>query len=170
MKVMGINRKSKDKIPTNLDWHGTTDEIDKLLKESDYVVLACDLNETTQNLINEKTLNKMKKTSFLINIARGNVCNEADLFKYLKDKKIAGAAIDTWWVYPYTNKENKNPMPSNLPFHELSNVIMSPHNSSNSLESDIRRGEFMSKNFLAFKNNREVPGFVFYGTGDKVEV
>ena len=170
MKVMGINRKSKDKMPTNLDWHGTTDEIDKLLKESDYVVLACDLNETTQNLINKKTLNKMKKTSFLINIARGNVCNEADLFKYLKDKKIAGAAIDTWWVYPYTNKENKNPMPSNLPFHELSNVIMSPHNSSNSLESDIRRGEFMSKNFLAFKNNREVPGFVFYGTGDKVEV
>ena len=85
MKVMGINRKSKDKIPTNLDWHGSTDEIDKLLKESDYVVLACDLNETTQNLINEKTLNKMKKTSFLINIARGNVCNEADLFKYLKD-------------------------------------------------------------------------------------
>ena len=61
-------------------------------------------------------------------------------------------------------------MHSNLPFHELSNVIMSPHNSSNSLESDIRRGEFMSKNFLAFKNNREVPGFVFYGTGDKVEV
>ena len=112
----------------------------------------------------------MKKTSFLINIARGNVCNEDDLFNCLKNKKIAGAAIDTWWLYPYSDKENKNPMPSNLPFHELTNLIMSPHNSSNSLESDIRRAEFMSKNFLAFKNNDEVPGFVFYGTGDKVEV
>ena len=112
----------------------------------------------------------MKKTSFLINIARGNVCNEDDLYNCLKNKKIAGAAIDTWWVYPYSDKENKNPMPSNLPFHKLTNLIMSPHNSSNSLESDIRRAEFMSKNFLAFKNNDEVPGFVFYGTGDKVEV
>ena len=170
MKVMGINRKIKKVLPQNLDWHGSTDEIDKLLSESDYVLLACDLNETTHNLINKETLGKMKKTSFLINIARGNVCNEDDLYNCLKNKKIAGAAIDTWWVYPYSDKENKNPMPSNLPFHELTNLIMSPHNSSNSLESDIRRAEFMSKNFLAFKNSDEVPGFVFYGTGDKVEV
>ena len=43
----------------------------------------------------------MKESAFLINIARGNVCNEEDLYKHLKDKKIAGAAIDTWWIYTY---------------------------------------------------------------------
>ena len=43
---MGINRKIKKVLPQNLDWHGSTKEIDKLLSESDYVLLACDLNET----------------------------------------------------------------------------------------------------------------------------
>ena len=167
MKVMGINRERKKVIPENLDWHGSVKEIDELLKLSDYIILSCDLNETTYNLINEKTLKKMKKTSFLINVARGGVCNEKDLFNYLKSKKIAGAALDTWWIYPYTNKKNEKPNPSNLPFNQLSNIIMTPHNSSNTIESDVRRAEYMSKNFIAFKNKDDVPGFVFYGSGIK---
>jgi lactate dehydrogenase-like 2-hydroxyacid dehydrogenase len=71
-----------------------------LLTKSDFLVLACDLNESTKNIINKKTLSKMKKDSFLINVARGDVCNEEDLFNCLKDKVISGAAIDTWWIYP----------------------------------------------------------------------
>ena len=47
---------------------------------------------------------------------------------------------------------------------------MSPHNSSHTLESDIRRAEYMSDNFKAFKKGLDVPGFVFYGTGTKQEV
>ena len=170
MKVLGINRQKKKILPPELDWHGTSEELDKLLIESDYILLACDLNDSTYNMINEEKLNKMKESAFLINIARGDVCNEEDLYKHLKGKKIAGAAIDTWWIYPYTDKKNKNPKPSNLPFHELDNLIMSPHNSSHTLESDIRRAEYMSDNFKAFKKGLDVPGFVFYGTGTKQEV
>ena len=77
---------------------------------------------------------------------------------------------DTEQLRRYTDKENKNPKPSNLPFHELDNLIMSPHNSSHTLESDIRRAEYMSDNFKAFKKGLDVPGFVFYGTGTKQEV
>ena len=128
-------------------------------------MLACDLNDSTYHIINEEKLNKMKESAYLINIARGNVCNEDDLYKHLKEKRISGAAIDTWWIYPYTDKDNENPKPSKLPFHELDNIIMSPHSSSHTLESDIRRAEYMVENFKAFKKGIEVPGFVFYGTG-----
>jgi len=167
MKVLGINRQKRESLPSELDWHGTSRDLDKVLSESDYLLLACDLNKSTFEMINKNNLFKMKKDSYLINIARGNVCNEEDLFNHLSTNQIAGAAIDTWWVYPYTNPEDSRPKPSGFPFHELENVIMSPHNSSHTLESDIRRAEYMLENFKAFKKGIEVPGFVFYGTGVK---
>ena len=167
MSVYGVNRKSKLDIPKFLDWHGSMDELDKLLNESDYIVLACDLNEQSKNLINKDTLSKMKKSSYLINISRGNVCNEEDLFNHLKENKIAGAAIDTWWVYPYTNKDIKNPRPSKFPFQDLKNIIMTPHNSAHTMESDERRAISIVNNLKDFENGIEPPGFVFYGNAGK---
>ena len=52
------------------------DELDIILAKSDFLVLACDLNDTTRGIINKKSLSKMKKESFIINVARGDVCNE----------------------------------------------------------------------------------------------
>lgn len=167
MRVYGVNRKSKLDIPKFLDWHGSIDELDKLLNESDYIVLACDLNEQSKNLINKDTLSKMKKSSYLINISRGNVCNEEDLFNHLKENKIAGAAIDTWWVYPYTNKDIKNPRPSKFPFQDLKNIIMTPHNSAHTMESDERRAISIVNNLKDFENGIEPSGFVFYGNAGK---
>jgi len=167
MRVYGINRKAKLNTPEFLDWHGSIDELDKLLKESDYIVLACDLNENSQNLINKDTLKKMKKSSYLINISRGNVCNEEDLFNHLKESKIAGAALDTWWIYPYTNKNIKNPRPSNFPFQDLKNIIMTPHNSAHTMKSDERRAISIVNNLKDFENGIEPAGFVFYGNAEK---
>ena len=109
----------------------------------------------------------MKKTSYLINVARGDICVEEDLFKSLKNNNIAGAAIDTWWIYPDRPKEGgqpeKAPRPSDYPFHKLDNVIMTPHNSAHTLESDLRRSKSILNNLLDFKKGKKPSGFVFYG-------
>ena len=109
----------------------------------------------------------MKESSYIINVARGEVCEEEDLYNFLKNKRIAGAALDTWWIYPERpkkgQKSEREPNPSDFPFHKLDNVIMTPHNSAHTMESDIRRSKSILNNLIDFKKGKKPSGFVFYG-------
>ena len=66
----------------------------------------------------------MKSTAFLINVARGEIIDEAALYRALAGGAIAGAALDVWYRYPASAGSTP---PSTQPFHELANVIMTPH-------------------------------------------
>jgi phosphoglycerate dehydrogenase-like enzyme len=92
------------------------------------VVIAAGLGPETRNLIDARRFGLMKPSALLINIGRALIVDEEALFDALRDKKIAGAAIDVWWRYP-TPAEPKM-QPSRFPFHQLSNVLMTPHCSS----------------------------------------
>ncbi len=100
------------------------DALPTVLAEGDFVVLALPLSAETTGLIGAAELAAMKPTAFLINVARGDVVEEAALYAALRDRTIAGAAIDVWYRYPGPDGAT---LPANLPFHELSNVIMTPH-------------------------------------------
>ena len=95
-----------------------------VLADADFVVLALPLNAETTGIIGAPELAAMKPTAFLINVARGDVVDETALYTALRDSEIAGAAIDVWYRYPGADGIA---LPSNLPFHELSNVVMTPH-------------------------------------------
>jgi phosphoglycerate dehydrogenase-like enzyme len=103
-------------------------ELDKMLPRCDFVVIAAGLGPETRHLIDAGRLALMKPTALLINIGRAPICDEEALFQALKDNKIGGAALDVWWRYP-TPAEPQN-RPSQFPFHELPNVLMTPHCSS----------------------------------------
>jgi phosphoglycerate dehydrogenase-like enzyme len=99
-------------------------DLRSVLPEADFLVLALPLAAETRGLIGERELAAMKPTAFLINVARGEVVDESALYAALKDHALAGAAIDVWYRYP----ESDQPiLPGNLPFHELPNIIMTPH-------------------------------------------
>jgi len=66
----------------------------------------------------------MKPGAFIINVGRGPVLNEDALYDALKTRRIAGAGLDVWYQYP---APGQNRQPARLPFHELDNVIMTPH-------------------------------------------
>jgi phosphoglycerate dehydrogenase-like enzyme len=100
-------------------------EIDRLLPACDFVVLATALGPETERLIDARRLALMKRSAFLINIARGAVIDEEALYCALRDRAIGGAAIDVWWQYPSAAEPQCRP--SRFPFHELPNVIMTPH-------------------------------------------
>ena len=87
MRVVGI-RRSKQLTPPFLDWLGTPDRLDNLLRESDFVVVACDLNEDTEGMIGAPQLALMKPDSVIINVARGRVIADEPLYNTLKNKKI----------------------------------------------------------------------------------
>jgi phosphoglycerate dehydrogenase-like enzyme len=100
-------------------------ELDSLLPVCDFVVLSTALGPETERLIDARRLALMKRSSFLVNIARGAVVDEGALYAALRDRRIAGAAVDVWWQYPSPADPERRP--SRLAFHELSNVIMTPH-------------------------------------------
>lgn len=94
------------------------EQLHELLKECDVVVIAVPLTPQTRNLFNADAFNAMKESAFLVNIARGDVCDEGALFHALQSKRIAGAALDVF---------KQEPLPADSPFWQLPNVIISPH-------------------------------------------
>ena len=98
--VATVGRAAPPPCPTGLAWLGGGGALRSLLEESDFVVLACPLNEHTKGLVGAAELGAMKRTACLINIARGPVVDEAALYEALADGTIGGAAIDVWYRLP----------------------------------------------------------------------
>ena len=160
MHVVGVRRSVK---PTklNLDWLGTPDRLNELLSISDFVLVACDLNQQTEGMIGAPELAKMKENSIIINIARGRVVSEKALYNALKQKEIGGAVLDVW--YNYIGADVKEVWPSNFPFEELDNIILSAHESSSTPEQTERRWEFVAKNLNLIASGKNPENKVFYG-------
>jgi formate dehydrogenase len=94
-----------------------------LIQVSDVIIVSAPLNETTAGVFNEEKLSRMKH-KYLINVGRGKICNEEDLYNSLKNKHLKGYASDVWFNYP---KGRELTLPSSFPIYELDNVILSNH-------------------------------------------
>lgn len=99
---------------------------EELLKQADFVSLNCDLNSESYHLLDEKAFSLMKHTAVIINTARGPIIDEPALVKALKEKQIAGAALDVF---------EHEPLPAESPLCKMENVLMAPHNANSSPES-----------------------------------
>lgn len=132
MKVIATRRKRDEKLrdELGLEWLGGQDDLDYLMRESDFLVITIPLTPDTKRLIGEKEIRAMKKGSYIVNVARGAIIQERPLYEALKDGHLAGAALDVWWQPhfwdPLWNTEDKPP--SAYPFWEMDNVICTPHN------------------------------------------
>jgi len=123
--------------------------LDTLLQESDIVSLHCPLTDKTRNLINKDAFCKMKKTAILINVARGPVVNNQDLYQALMEEKIMAAGLDVL---------EKEPMEPSNPLHQIKDstkLIITPHMSWASIESRTRLIAEIMKNIEAFLNGSD---------------
>ncbi len=99
--------------------------LQQVLEEADFLLVALPLSPQTQGLIGAAELGRMKREAVVINVARGPIIEERALYDALADRRIAGACIDVWYHYPEQGKTRAEP--ANVPFHELDNIIMTPH-------------------------------------------
>lgn len=104
---------------------GALSELGNYLPNADFVVIAIPATPETENLMGAAELGQMKPSAYLINVGRAAVVNEEALYAALKTRSIAGAGLDVWYRYPASLTEKC--LPAHLPFHELNNVIMTPH-------------------------------------------
>jgi phosphoglycerate dehydrogenase-like enzyme/ribonuclease HI len=141
MKIFALKREIKEKDLEKkkiLEFLGANKDLEKVIKESDFIIITVPLTQKTKGLIGKKEL-KLMQGKYLVNISRGAVIDEEALFKSLEEHYLSGAAIDTWYQYP-TN-EQKEILPSQYNFHKLKNVVMSPHTagySDRALEENIK--------------------------------
>ncbi|MGY4867395.1 phosphoglycerate dehydrogenase [Mycolicibacterium elephantis] len=106
-------------------------ELDVLLRQSRFVVLAAPSNSSTRGMINASTLAKMRRDAFLVNVARGDLVIEADLVAALEAGWIAGAGLDVFEV---------EPLPIDSPLLKL-NVVLGSHNGSNATAGVARASQ-----------------------------
>ena len=124
MQVCAIRRDVGQSMEDDLALLGGPDILDKVLERSDYVVVSMPANPETIGSIGEAQLRRMKRSAYLINVARGEIVEEDALYHALAQRTIAGAALDVWYRYP---REPGPTAPAARPFHELPNVLMTPH-------------------------------------------
>lgn len=128
-------------------------QLHAMLSESDIVVIAVPSTSRTRGMFNRAAFQAMKPTAFLVNIARGDVCNEADLVLALQEKQIAGAALDVF---------EQEPLSPGSPLWHLPNVFISPHISGHTPEYDNRVSMIFAENV-----RRYLAGESLYNVVDK---
>jgi D-3-phosphoglycerate dehydrogenase len=106
--------------------------LNQLLREADFVTFHCPLTNETKGMAGEKELALMKRSAYLINAARGGIVDEAALYRVLKEKRIAGAALDV---------AEPEPPQKNYPLLQLDNIIFTPHLGAMTFEA-AKRGEW----------------------------
>jgi phosphoglycerate dehydrogenase-like enzyme len=117
MRVVALRRDPAAGAGAADEVHGLG-ELPAVLPQADFVSLNCPLTEETENLIDNNALGRMKRSAFLVNVARGRCVDEAALIKALGQRMIAGAAIDV------TVEE---PLPPSSPLWGLENALITPH-------------------------------------------
>ena len=110
----------------NLTFH---DSVESMVKVCDVVTINCPLHPETENLFNKDMINKMKKGAYIVNTARGKICNKDDIAEALKSGQLSGYAGDVWFPQPAPNDHVWRSMP---------NHGMTPHTSGTSLSAQAR--------------------------------
>ena len=125
--------------------------LEELLKEADYITLHVPLTKDTYHLIGERELNMMKPTAYLINTSRGAVVDQRALYRALKERRIAGAALDVF---------EREPIDPDDPLLELDNVVLTPHIGSASVETRKKMAMMAAENLVSVLRGVEPPNLV----------
>lgn len=124
MRICAIRRNVSRSAGDALALLGGLERLDEVLRHSDYLALTLSLNPATRGLLGARELALMKPGAMLINVARGEIVDEDALYEALASRRLAAAALDVWYRYPTA----PGPLlPARRPFHELPNVLMTPH-------------------------------------------
>ena len=138
MRVLYHNRSPREDAATGLGAEYVT--ADRLLRESDYVVLSVPLTDETRHMIDAPQFELMKPTATLVNAARGPVINTNALYEALTRKEILAAAVDV------TDPE---PLPRDHPLLSLENIVITPHLGSATVQTRQRMAEISVRNLLS---------------------
>lgn len=124
MRVCAIRQQAQPQPPEGVSFIGGPERLDDVVSQSDYLAITLPLSPRTRGLLDQRCLGLMRPSAYLVNVARAEIVDEAALYRALSGGGLAGAALDVWYRYPTAPGAL---LPATQPFHELPNVIMTPH-------------------------------------------
>lgn len=153
MTVLGVRRNAGNRTGVSEGWvkdiYGA-DSLHEALGLADFVVLCVPLTASTERLMDEKALRAMQSHAWLVNVARGNLVDEAAIYQALTEGWIAGFASEVWWDYTGRMPPGQHyQIPSRLGVHRLPNVIGNGDRGSNTIEARNRGFAFGVANVAA---------------------
>lgn len=154
-RVLAVKRKPFDK-PDYIDEIFLTEEMDEVLKQSDYIVLTLPATNKTKGIISREKIALLKPGAFLVNIGRGELVDQEALIEALRENKIGGAGLDVM---------TPEPLPTDNPLWDLPNVIITQHSSGISAGNDSRRVKIFSDNLKRYLNNKTLINTIDFSEG-----
>jgi phosphoglycerate dehydrogenase-like enzyme len=142
----------EEQLPTQAKKYVTA-QLEEFLDVVDILVVAVPQTIETEGLLQFEHLKKLGSDGLLVNMARGIVIDEVGLYRALKEKVIAGAALDVWYQYKPEPDELDRKYPYSHPFHELDNVVLSPHRAASPF-SDLERWQEVVENITRYVAGR----------------
>ncbi len=136
MRVLAVTQSGRAR-PGAADRVFPPDRLDELLPEADFLVLAAPETPATRQLITRERLARLPAHGFLVNIARGSLVDELALAEALRERKIAGAALDV---------AQREPLPADSPLWDLDNLLLTPHTAAAAEKLWSRHAELLLEN------------------------
>lgn len=145
MKVIGVRRRA-GAVP-GVSRIVPPEQLADAAAEADYVVIAAPLTPATNGAISREVIGRMKKTAWIVNIARGAIVDEDALVEALRAGRLGGAGLDAFTA---------EPLPKDHPLWSLDNVIVTPHSSNSSPRLRERTYALFAENLRRFKSGEDL--------------
>jgi phosphoglycerate dehydrogenase-like enzyme len=151
MRVVVVREHPAKQRAEFVDIELASGRLHEMLSQADYVVMSPPLTPATRGMIGREQLAQMKSTSFLINVGRGPLIDEQALIAALRERKIAGAALDVF---------DNEPLPADSPLWELDNLLITPHTAGMDTRLWERHYALFSENLRRYFSGQPLLGLV----------
>lgn len=135
MAVRGIRRRHTDPASGVYGPEALHD----LLPEADVLVICMPGTDHTEGMIGAPELTRLPRGAILVNVGRASIVDQHALYEALRDGHLHGAGLDVWYHYPPDPESRTHTPPADVPFHELDNVVLSPHRAGGGSNPDVER-------------------------------
>jgi phosphoglycerate dehydrogenase-like enzyme len=169
MTVLATRRSPQESSDEYADEIHPADALPDLLPRTNALLICLPHTPETEGVIGQKELALLPEKAVLVNIGRGKVVQEAALYNALKDgdgpSHLHAAGIDVWYNYPPDEAAWGSTAPANHPFHELDNIVISPHRGGATMESEALRMADLARLLNAAAGGESIPNKVSLDLG-----
>jgi phosphoglycerate dehydrogenase-like enzyme len=159
MTVMATKRNTEETRESPVELY-PPHRLHQLLPRTHVLIISLPLTPETESLIGKEELELLMPGSILVNIGRGAIVDEQALYAALAGGRLHSAGLDVWYNYPQDEAARRATMPSQLPYHQLDNVVLSPHRGGGAREIEALRMAALAKLLNAAARGEAMPNRV----------
>jgi phosphoglycerate dehydrogenase-like enzyme len=166
MRVLGVRRRAG--APEGLDYPAEVyplEALPALLPQAQVLAAALPGTPETDGMLGDRELRALPAGAVLVNVGRAALIDQAALYRALADGHLRGAGLDVWYRYPESVEKRSQTAPADYPFHELDNVVLSPHRGGAADETETLRMRALADLLNRAARGEALPGRVDVAAG-----